>query len=367
MIGIYIHVPFCLRKCPYCDFYSVCADKDLIDKYVKSVIRNIENYKDCNLHSDTVYFGGGTPSLLTAQQIEKIIITIDKSVTLSNPEITMECNPSSADNEKLRDYKSAGVNRLSFGVQSADNDQLETLGRLHSFEMAAKSVENGVSAGFDNISCDIMIGLPNQTMSSFENSVERISDLPISHISAYMLKIEEGTPFDNESTKKCVADEDLQCEMYLSAVDMFEKKGFKQYEISNFSKKGKESRHNLKYWRGDEYIGIGPAAHSFYNGKRFECPKNVTSFVNQPLQTKIITEYSPNKLEEYVMLGLRLKSGISLKKLTELANDDFIKNVSRKVKIFALNGLCNFNGDIVNLTPNGFLVSNEIIYQLLYE
>lgn len=365
MTGIYIHVPFCLRKCPYCDFYSVAWSEELSQLYTAAVIRNLDEYAQYNLSVDTVYFGGGTPSLLSSNQMSDILGSVSENFNLHDPEITMECNPTSVNLQKLREYRHCGVNRLSFGIQSADDSQLKWLGRLHDFEKASNAVNDSIKAGFDNISCDIMLGLAGQSMQSLENTINIITNLPIVHISAYLLKIESSTPFDNVKIKSEVADEDMQCEMYLHTVSLLESKGFVQYEISNFAKDNKVSRHNMKYWQGDEYIGIGPSAHSYFDGTRFACAKNVEDFVMSKSPKYIITDPAPNLLEEYIMLGLRLKKGIDLSKISELGNGCISDKIAKKAQFFSENNLCKFDGDNIYLTPHGFLVTNEIITQFI--
>lgn len=368
MTGIYIHIPFCLRKCPYCDFYSGAADGTVKEAYVKAVIRNISDFKNRGICVDTVYFGGGTPSLLSEEQIGRIISACNESFVMKGPEITMECNPCTVDYDKLCGYRGAGVNRLSFGIQSAQDRELAAIGRLHDFAQAEKTVENAVKAGFDNISGDVMLGLPEQTQKSLENTLELMCSMPLSHISAYMLKIEEGTPFDCDEIRNVVADEDTLCDMYMQTAEFLKGKGFEHYEISNFALDGKYSRHNLKYWQGEEYIGIGAAAHSFFDGRRYCCPADRESFISQPVQTKQILEESPDKASEYVMLGLRLSKGISLEKLKDMdddINEDDIRNMKKFAERFAENGLAVISGDSISLTAKGFLVSNEIIGEFL--
>ena len=362
--GLYIHVPFCLRKCPYCDFYSVKYNAATAEQYVQAVCRNVEKYADRGISVDTIYFGGGTPSLLEPEQIGLILNTADRTFTLCDTEITLEANPCSVDKQKLYGYMKAGVNRLSFGVQSANDKQLGFLGRLHDFEQAENAVYNAASAGFDKISCDLMLGMPGQTADDLALSIKHLTDLPIEHISAYMLKIEEGTPFDREDIKSSVADDDMQCELYLKAVELLREHGFEQYEISNFAKNKKYSRHNLKYWRGQDYLGIGPAAYSMYNGKRYHVPADVDKFIAMPYQQEIVDEESINAAEEYIMLSLRLKWGISLSKVKELAGDKAAEMIRSKAQRFANAGLCRTDNDRVALTPKGFLVSNSIISEL---
>lgn len=364
-VGIYVHVPFCLRKCPYCDFYSVAYIKEIAESYVMALCSHIDTYGQYNVKADTVYLGGGTPSLLTANQIDRVLSAINHSFKIENAEITMEANPSSVNYEKLCEYKSVGVNRISFGVQSADNSQLKFLGRLHDFDGAEKAVYDAHRAGFDNISCDIMLGLAGQTMDSLNSTVDRIVTLPVKHISAYMLKIEAGTAFDTDSIRNSVADEDMLCDMYLNTVERLESYGFEQYEISNFAKDNSYSRHNLKYWQGEEYIGFGPAAHSYFCGQRFCMPRDIKKYIDDPVNAKIVIETNPDMAEEYVMLSLRLKSGISMEKIQELYGEKKAEKIYAKAKLLERNGLCITDNEKICLTPKGFLVSNSIISSFL--
>ena len=213
--ALYIHIPFCISKCSYCDFYSVCYTKQQTELYVNAVLRNIRHYGSKDIKAETVYFGGGTPSLLTAEQISRILNEIKDSFTLADDaEMTLEANPSTLSSEKLCGLREAGINRLSIGVQSMNNDELKFLGRLHSAERAEKAVMDAVKAGFENISCDLMIALPEQTSDSLSYSINRLSELPIQHISAYILKVEEGTPFDCDEIKNIIPDEDETAELY---------------------------------------------------------------------------------------------------------------------------------------------------------
>nr|MCR5120941.1 radical SAM family heme chaperone HemW [Ruminococcus sp.] len=285
--GIYIHVPFCLRKCPYCDFYSVKFDADTAHKYVDAVCRNIAAFGDRNVTADTVYFGGGTPSLLTPAQVEHTLDTVYKNISLHSPEITLEANPSSLTPEKLRGYRAAGVNRLSVGFQSADDGQLRFLGRLHDTARAENAVLDAHAAGFDNISCDLILGSEGQDIGSLDRTIDRLLALPISHISAYMLKIEPGTPFDCDDIRRRSADEETLCQLYERMCERLSAAGYEHYEISNFARDGRRSRHNMKYWRVEPYIGIGASAHSDFGRVRYFCPPDVSAFIaaeTQPVE-----------------------------------------------------------------------------------
>lgn len=345
--GLYIHVPFCVRKCRYCDFYSV-TDLSLTEQYTKAVLRNISAIDE---NFDTVYFGGGTPSLLTAEQISEILSAVKFS---ENAEISMECNPNSVTENYLKEIRSIGVNRLSFGVQSFCNNELKMLGRLHTAEEAISAVRSARAVDFENISADIMLAVSGQTKESLRQSLDVLGTLPLTHVSAYMLKVEEGTPLArDESLLAKIPDDDTTAEMYLFAVQRLEAMGFMQYEISNFAKRGFECRHNLKYWHCEEYYGIGPAAHSFVNGERYCCPKNISDFILSETQGKVTLEKGGSEGEK-AMLSLRLtREGISADKLSAEAY--------KNAEILVQKGLMKKEQDSFKLTPAGCLVSNQII------
>ncbi|MDR0943284.1 MAG: radical SAM family heme chaperone HemW [Ruminococcus sp.] len=336
-IGLYVHVPFCVRKCGYCDFYSI-TELSLIDDYVKAVIRNIKDYQ-----YDTVYFGGGTPSMLTASQIGRII---EAASPVSDAEITIECNPQSSGGDYFRELRDTGVNRLSIGLQSFDDETLRKLGRLHDSQTAVQTVFEAHDAGYENISIDLMLGVSN-----IRPDFDTINNLPIKHVSAYILKIEDNTPFGNDKTLS-FPDEDEVCDEYLETV---KKLDFPQYEISNFAKIGYECKHNLKYWNCEEYFGIGPAAHSYLNGKRFAVLRDIKSFINSQLQPTYITDENPGGIDEKLMLGLRLtQKGINVA-------DCKSENLQRYIDA----GMLRRSENIITLTPRGALISNSIITDLL--
>ncbi len=363
MTGIYIHVPFCIKKCPYCDFYSVEYSQRVKNDYVRALIRNIRKYKGKMICADTAYFGGGTPSLLSAEDVQGILSALRDSFMLSpESEITLEANPSSADYSKLSEYRKLGVNRISFGVQSSSDEELRLLGRLHDFDGAKAAVLAAKAAGFKNISCDLMIGTPKQTLQSLIRSANDIASLGVSHISCYMLKIEEGTPFNCEKIRSAVADDDSVSDMYLALCRELNDLGYSRYEISNFSKPGCESKHNLKYWRLEDYIGFGPSAHSLYSGKRFYVGESVEDYIASEHQKEIIEDASPDKLEEYVMLSLRLSEGMSLKRLSFLGGD--ARAVIAKAGKLASAGLALLDNGVLSLTDKGALVSNSIILEV---
>ena len=301
-LGIYVHVPFCGKKCGYCDFYSVCYTKEQAELYVEAVLRNIRHYADKSRAVDTVYFGGGTPSLLTAEQLGAVIAEIRGRFALDpNAEVTIEANPNTLTPDKLAGLRNAGINRLSVGVQSMSDAELRLLGRSHTAERAARAVLDAADAGFRNISCDLMLGIPSQTPDSLAVSIAR---LPIQHVSAYILKIEEGTPFDCGEVRASLPDEDTTAELYLLAVRELDRHGFAQYEVSNFAKPGFECRHNVSVWRGDDYIGLGDGAHGREGLRRT---------VGKADGAYDVTEFSPEAdALERALFALRMAEGIDL-------------------------------------------------------
>lgn len=346
MLGLYMHVPFCRKKCPYCDFYSVGFREELAAEYADAVLRNIRHYGGCY---DTVYFGGGTP-ILFARHIPRILAEVHRTVSA---EVTVECNPLEMDRETLTALFSSGVNRLSVGVQSAVNTELRALGRTHTFEQARQAILTAREVGFYDISADIMLGIPGQDRSSLTYTIGKLCELPITHVSAYLLKIEPNTVF--YKNPPALPNDDDTAALYLAAVHRLEALGFKQYEISNFAKGGMTSSHNLKYWRREEYLGIGPAAHSFYNGRRFAVKRDLREFIASEHQIEEITDDAPDELEERIMLGLRLTEGIP-KELWERVKSALPLIPEKYYRI---------ENDRLSLTPEGFLVSNEIISTLL--
>ena len=344
--GLYIHVPFCLTKCPYCDFYSVSYSRSAVQEYAQAVMRNLSRYDE---PFDTVYFGGGTP-VLAAEHIGGILSCANLT---RGAEITVEANPCLCLPETLDTLRKGGVNRLSIGVQSLNGGELAALGRRHGAQQAENAVLAAAKAGFEDISADIMLAVPRQTCGSLSRTIARLAELPLTHVSAYMLKIEPATPFGADPPE--TPGEDETAELYLRAVSELEKRGFAQYEISNFAKKGFESRHNLKYWRREEYLGIGAAAHSFYGGKRFAVPRDVQAFIAAPVQPVEYTDSAPDEKEERIMLGLRLAEGIPA---------ELWKPHEKRLR-FIPKEYYGIKGGRLSLTPGGFLLSNEIITLLI--
>ena len=359
-IGLYLHIPFCNGKCPYCDFYSVAPRKGVTDSYVAALCRQID--KENRIY-DTVYFGGGTPSLLGADNVALILSHIKRT---PDCEVTLECNPSDTGGiNSVFDFEKAakgGVNRISLGLQSADDTERKALGRRGGCNDVARAIAKAKAAGIENISLDLMLGIPNQTKESLLKSVEFCKNSGATHVSAYIIKIEEGTFFHKKRESLTLPDEDETTELYLAAVDALEEAGFAQYEISNFTKSGFESRHNLKYWRCEEYLGIGAAAHSFADGKRFYYERSIDDFING--KPPVDDGFGGDE-EEYIMLALRLTEGLIFENFEKRYGKRLPDCIIEKAEFLQKHGLVTVDGKRLALTKQGFLLSNSVICELL--
>ncbi len=335
-------------------------DNEKVNCYVDAVCKRIDEEKRIY---DTVYFGGGTPSLIESDNIAKIMSHIDRT---ADCEVTLECNPSDTGAINSRfDFSvvaKSGVNRISMGLQSANDNERKTLGRRGGCDDVTRAIARANEAGIDNISLDLMLGIPDQTAESLKKSVEFCKNSGARHVSAYILKIEEGTPFYRIQNTLSLPDEDETCDLYLYAVNELEKAGFYQYEISNFSYKGFESRHNLKYWRCEEYLGIGASAHSFIDGKRFYYERSTDEFIND---TQPVYDGEGGDEEEFIMLALRLSEGLIFDEFKKRFNKPLDKNITEKARMLEKHGLLKVSNSSISLTVNGFLVSNSVICELL--
>ena len=351
--ALYIHIPFCSSKCSYCNFYSLGRHFDVPQEYVNAVVREIKRY---NIKPETVYFGGGTPGLLTPAQVKMILTAADAK---SGAEITIEVNPDTADEYKLKGYFDAGVNRISIGVQTADDKSLSLLGRGHNAEQAVQTFKTAQAAGFTNISGDIMLSLPSYSQNEFDITLELISEGGAVHISSYILKIEENTVFGKRPPIG-LPDDDMAADFYLYAVSEMEKQGFKQYEISNFAKDDNYSRHNMFYWDMKDYLGIGPSAYSCINGERSHYDADIKGFIaGSNLQSD-----GSSEAIEYIMLQTRLAKGLSLQKLKNRYDITFTQEQLEKINRFCNASLCSFDGDMLKLTPTGLLIQNSILSEI---
>ena len=372
-LGIYIHIPFCRSKCDYCDFYSLAGREDRMDDYQKALITHIKEASPQarGWQVDTVYFGGGTPSFYGEKRLRELLRLIAKRFDLAkDAEITVECNPDSVDLKMLQALRKAGVNRLSLGVQSACDQELQNLHRPHTFEQAVQAVTMARQAKFQNLSLDLIYGLPGQTMEGWQNTVEQILALKPEHLSCYGLKVEAGTPLDYRVSRgERLPDDDQQADMYLWAVDRLAQEGFRQYEISNFARSGFQSRHNLKYWMGHPYIGFGPGAHSDFGGRRYSFLRDLEGYITGVLGGGVVIDSSDlipsrERGSEYLMLRLRTTRGIEE---WEYRREFFLNfdPIEQKLEEYEHQGWAERHDRRWNLTPKGFLVSNQLIGDLL--
>ena len=373
-LGIYIHIPFCRSKCRYCDFYSVTdMDNRTRNSYLDAICDHIRETGPLapEHRVDTIYFGGGTPSFFGADGMAAILSTIRRSFEVANDaEITFEANPDSVTPRLLRRLKGEGFNRVSLGIQSDDDEMLDVLGRPHTYDEAVEAVRLIRRAGFRNLSVDLIYGLPEQTLESWQQTLNHVLQLKPEHISCYGLKIEEGTPFCSMQNQLRLPDDDLQADMYLSTVEILRSKGYRQYEISNFCLRGRESRHNLKYWTGGEYLGFGPDASSDFAGKRYAIIRDLQSYIEgireggQVLRD-IQTVPSRERAGEYLMMGLRTAHGICAEEyekrylLPFAPLEEVLENCRHRGHAIRV------EGGRWRLTAEGFLLSNSILTDLL--
>ncbi len=359
MYGLYLHIPYCAHKCSYCDFYSAACRGGVPDAYVEALLRELRRFAAAGMlrAPDTVYFGGGTPSLLTARQAAALI---DAAAPKTGAEITLEANPETLTPELLAGLRAAGVNRLSVGVQTARDESLARLGRRHNAAQSRRALAMARAAGFENISGDLMLALPRYTAEELYETLALLSGEGCTHISGYLLRIEPHTGFGRKRPEG-VPDDDAAADFYLAAVDRLSALGFGQYEISNFARPGYESRHNLIYWNCEEYLGLGPAAHSCLGGRRFSTAGRTADFLAVPAR------YEPQGVcgaGDFIMLQLRLARGLALSALKAKYGVVFSPEKLRFCRLLAEKGLADFDGAVLRLTPRGMLVQNSILCEL---
>lgn len=375
-LGIYIHIPFCKQKCNYCDFYSLKWDDESENKFIEAIINEIKNYKkqlSSNYKANTIFFGGGTPTIVKPENLKKIMDCLNEIIEIDkNSEISMESNPNTLTSEKLKAYKQIGINRLSIGIQSLNDEILKSIGRIHNSNEALLGIERAQKSGFDNINTDIMFNIPEQSIKDIEDTVSRIIEKGVKHISFYSLKLEKGTPmFIMEKNHKIIMpDEDIEREMYYLGRRVMERNDLFQYEISNFAEKGFECKHNLKYWNQEEYIGLGPSAHSFLNNTRYSNPSNLKlyceSIQSNKLERLIQEELSDDDLMfEYIMLRLRLTEGLNVNEFKNKFSTDFNEMYSMQINYLVKNELIVFKNDYICLTKKGMDVSNYVIQEFM--
>lgn len=377
-LELYIHIPFCVRKCAYCDFLSGPQNDETIEKYADMLIQEISAHG--RLYGDrlitTIFFGGGTPSILSGEQMERIMKTLkEKFVVSSDAEISMEANPGTVTKEKLESYKKAGINRISFGLQSANNEDLKILGRIHTYEEFLESYNMARECGFDNNNVDLISAIPKQTLKGWEESLNKIIKLNPEHISAYSLIIEEGTPFfelygEGAKRENELPDEEEERIIYHRTETLLNQAGYHRYEISNYAKPGKECRHNLGYWERKDYLGIGLGAASLVNNVRFRNTCDLDYYLQHASTLTDIQEEKESlsqieQMEEFIFLGLRKMQGISTnefeKTFGKTIQECYGKNIDRMRK----EKLIEMNGDCLKLTKKGIDISNYVFTEIL--
>ena len=371
-LELYVHIPFCVRKCQYCDFLSGPSDEETKDRYIEALLKEIraaEHTEDYEIVS--VFIGGGTPSALKAEAIASIMRTLQEQFFFcEDAEVTIEANPGTVDLEKLTIYRNVGINRLSLGLQSTDAEELKLLGRIHSYEEFLKSYEWARKAGFSNINIDLMFAIPGQTGEAWRQHLYQVAELNPEHISAYSLIIEEGTPFAEQNLD--LPDEDTEYQMYEDTAEILERYGYRQYEISNYAKQGYMCRHNAGYWQRREYLGFGLGASSLYRGMRFSNTRRMQEYLKEsrnPDQIrKDVTVLSRNEqIEEFMFLGLRMTEGISEKKFEENFDVRLMDIYGDILQKYEETGFVEHIETKWRLTRKGIHVSNHILADFLLD
>ncbi len=369
--GLYIHVPFCRRKCLYCDFCSYPDHSEAtVGRYADRVCREMTDRAAAlaGREIDTVYFGGGTPTLLSPAHFARLLDTVRAHYALApDVEITTECNPATVDAHALSELRRLGINRLSIGMQSANDAELRALGRIHTAAQAADTVRAARAAGFDNLSLDIMYGIPGQTRDTFARTLDAVLSLEPEHVSAYSLILEEGTPFWEARASLPLPDEDTVCDMSADALSFLRNAGYERYEISNFAKGGYRSRHNLHYWNLDDYLGVGVAAHSLLGRVREQNRPDLAAY----LAGEHITEREElldgkTLCDEYVMLRMRLADGVDKREFCTRFGAKLDELYGEQVQKFARMGLLFDTPERVAFTDQGFMVSNAVLAEMLF-
>lgn len=373
-LGIYIHIPFCKQKCYYCDFVSYANNGIEIPKYIEALIKEIDSFNFSNYEVTSIYIGGGTPSYLDSKYIKQILDKLQEKIEIKKAEITIEVNPGTVTKKKLQDYREAGMNRLSIGLQSTEDKLLKVIGRIHTYQEFLNTYQWAREIGFANINVDLMIGLPNQSISDLQKSLEEIIKLNPEHISVYSLIIEDGTPIAKllEEGKLALPEEEQERKMYWYVKSFLELQGYNHYEISNFSKKGKESKHNRNCWNQEEYIGFGVAAHSYINRIRFCNLSNIKNYIqniqesapekNRKIEEKQTLEDQKN---EFMMLGFRKIEGVDIEKFKAKFVDNPIFLYRDKLNKLVAEGLIEIDLNYIKLTSKGLDLANLVFKEFL--
>ena len=376
-LGLYVHIPFCVKKCGYCDFLSWCGTSEEKETYVQALLKEIESYREFarGYRVSTVFVGGGTPSVLEAGQMEGVLGNIQEVFELEKkPEITLEMNPGTVTEEKLQCYKENGVNRLSIGLQSVKNEKLEVLGRIHSYEEFLESYELARKAGFTNISVDLISSIPGQKLEEWKEELAALSALSPEHISVYQLIIEAETPFYEKYAEheELLPDEEESREIYLWTGSFLKEQGYEQYEISNYAKPGKESRHNLKYWERGDYLGLGLGAASMVRNIRMSNTKDMKTYLERCGQPKTMREdvqflEEARQMEEFMFLGLRKTRGVSRKEFRRIFCQEMDMVYEKALHKCLENGMLKEHKDRVYLSEEGVLLSNAVLSEFLFD
>lgn len=374
-LGLYIHIPFCQRKCNYCDFLSAPATKQVQNAYMETLQKEIREkateYREWSV--DTVFIGGGTPTSVSYEMLVEMVETVKTEFCLDNGcEITMECNPGTVTLEALKAYRSVGINRLSIGLQSTDDELLKKLGRIHNYEEFLETYRWAREAGFDNINVDIMSALPNQTLEQYEETLQKVVSLGVEHISAYSLIVEEGTPFFDwyEQDKLMLPDEDTERQMYYKTKEVLEKAGYFRYEISNYAKKGFECLHNVRYWVRKPYLGLGLGASSFVEGERYKNVSDLNEYITdngyrKKEDAELLSEREA--MEEFMFLGLRLTKGVSKVQFKKEFGKAISVVYAEVIEELQRQQLIEEDEDRVWLTEYGVDVSNVVLSEFLLD
>lgn len=369
-ISLYIHIPFCAQKCLYCDFPSFARKDHLRKAYIEALNKEIISLREKhnNLEINTIFIGGGTPSVLEADELECLLKEVAKLNMAKDIEYSMECNPGNLTEEKLEVMKKYGVNRISMGLQAKQDNLLKGLGRIHNYKTFKENFLLAKKVGFNNINVDLMFGLPNQRLNEWEETLREIISLEPAHISAYSLIIEEGTAFYNlyENDKLKLPTEEEERKMYHLAKKILEENGFNQYEISNYAKEGKECRHNLAYWNMDNWIGVGSAAASYINGKRIKNISSVEKYINSINEKReaveeIINNSKNDNMEEFMFMGLRMIEGINLKTFKKRFGKDVFDIYDEVIKNNIKKGLLVVDSEKLYLSEKGIELSNYVM------
>ena len=380
-LGLYVHIPFCVQKCKYCDFLSAPADEATKKRYVDALCKEITGYKDLTKEYElaTIYFGGGTPSVLEASLIEKLLDTIQNcfTVNMAVAEVTLEVNPGTVTPDKLKRYRKLGINRLSIGVQSAKEKELILLGRIHSFDDAKNTVQWAREAGFDNISMDLISALPGQSLNDYMENVEAILALQPEHISSYSLIVEEGTPFyelygEGKEKEADLPEEEVDRAMYAYTKSRLSEAGYERYEISNYAKPGYESRHNSSYWTSVEYLGVGLGASSLFTNARYHNETELLTYIEeveagQDVRREIERLVLEEQMEEFMILGLRCMCGVSRTEFQRRFGKPIETVYGSALKKLEKQELIMIDGDFVALTELGIDVSNQVFVEFIPE